>query len=156
MWTRECQITLPAAHKYNYHSFVWGSLDSIDMANTDYISYVFIEYTHSVTHICIYVCMRNELCRTFHPWCPCIKTRCLFSCILDDWFLMIWVRTDTGLSLCDVKGAYYRISIHKRCDTLGLEIEDFLTIQYHIDQFGGRFKWNKTPTLSARITYCRI
>ena len=22
--------------------------------------------------------MWHNLCRTFHPWCPCIKTRCLF------------------------------------------------------------------------------
>ena len=22
--------------------------------------------------------MWHKLCRTFHPWCPCIKTRCLF------------------------------------------------------------------------------
>ena len=37
--------------------------------------------------------MWHKPCRTFHPWCPCIKTRCLFkfidtrkSCILPQWF----------------------------------------------------------------------
>ena len=30
--------------------------------------------------------MWHKPCRTFHPWCPCIKTRCLyiFMCIHDD------------------------------------------------------------------------
>ena len=25
--------------------------------------------------------MWHKPCRTFHPWCPCIKTRCLFGCM---------------------------------------------------------------------------
>ena len=24
--------------------------------------------------------MWHKPCRTFHPWCPCIKTRCLYTC----------------------------------------------------------------------------
>ena len=26
--------------------------------------------------------MWHKPCRTFHPWCPCIKTRCLFICFI--------------------------------------------------------------------------
>ena len=29
--------------------------------------------------------MWHKPCRTFHPWCPCIKTRCLFSLWCNCW-----------------------------------------------------------------------
>ena len=28
--------------------------------------------------------MWHKPCRTFHPWCPCIKTRCLFTSLIWD------------------------------------------------------------------------
>ena len=35
--------------------------------------------------------MWHKPCRTFHPWCPCIKTRCLsFYLSFDTKMLMIW------------------------------------------------------------------
>ena len=30
---------------------------------------------------CTHICMGNELCRTFYPWCPCIKSRCLYTTV---------------------------------------------------------------------------
>ena len=29
--------------------------------------------------------MWHKPCRTFHPWCPCIKTRCLFETLSRAW-----------------------------------------------------------------------
>ena len=35
--------------------------------------------------------MWHKPCRTFHPWCPCIKTRCLFRC--DSTMNFKWLNT---------------------------------------------------------------
>ena len=46
--------------------------------------------------------MWHKPCRTFHPWCPCIKTRCLFQMRDDDF---------TGL---DVTGNFCRPASQSR------------------------------------------
>ena len=34
--------------------------------------------------------MWHKPCRTFHPWCPCIKTRCLFIFVLISLFIYFY------------------------------------------------------------------
>ena len=47
--------------------------------------------------------MWHKPCRTFHPWCPCIKTRCL-------WYLLS-IHTCDGMLLCDRPNLLYSIAI---------------------------------------------
>ena len=61
------------------------------------------------THIYTYI-MWHKPCRTFHPWCPCIKTRCLLSylCICN-WCL---VMLSLGHSACVCMWcSYFEINI---------------------------------------------
>ena len=71
--------------------------------------------------------MWHKPCRTFHPWCPCIKTRCLFICFMspcvgmgrDKWTITWYSFTHVNtLQVCMVQKT--EKVIHSRTFTQGL------------------------------------
>ena len=69
--------------------------------------------------------MWHKPCRTFHPWCPCIKTRCLYHHVDDAWclqdtprnFSQVYFRHSEQISVCKIDrfhlaSSLVRVSVH--------------------------------------------
>ena len=75
--------------------------------------------------------MWHKPCRTFHPWCPCIKTRCLFITV-------VW----SSVIVKDVKGLLLL--------TYFTELEAYAG--HHIASFS--VTWNYSPMPSHQRMFC--
>ena len=60
--------------------------------------------------------MRHKLCRSFHPWCPGVKNRCLFAPALPE---LLWLPTVWRCPYIEIAFSTLDCSIVPTCGTRG-------------------------------------
>ena len=90
--------------------------------------------------------MWHKPCRTFHPWCPCIKTRCLSSLNETFW---IFIRI-----ILDDDHVYKACMRHSASKSWRFCYRLYGTRNHYI-YFGGAARWrHQMETSSALLAIC--
>ena len=102
------------------------------------------------THIYIYInisCKWHKPCRTFHPWCLCIKTRCLYHIISNH---IIYIISYHVMS-CHVLSCHmvsYHTSYH-----ISYHIISFVQISFHLVLIRPYTIWNTLQHIEDNTVY---
>ena len=92
--------------------------------------------------------MWHKPCRTFHPWCPCINTRCLCVWIIPNIYRQLLIHS------CILWCHYTGWQTYKIMDS------DNLPLRFDVYFLTGRFSMIKVDTgstfMSFMVTYCII
>ena len=104
--------------------------------------------------------MWHKPCRTFHPWCPCIKTRCLFRPSKADFSrqpcdtgVILISQTATALGSTSIR-PYSDAKLSGRC-LVNVDLRAYTTLRWRHNERDGVSNYRRLECSFNRLFRCR-